>query len=183
MSTGRPAVQPWATKTRALRPQIFVAAVVPVAVSLLVMMLTGTDFSIALLGVFLPLQLAAAAFVGFKNFKFRGVKDAALMVFVYFFSALVFVLLLSVLFSVITKGFEAMSPQFIYQNNRYVSNVTSLEYGGVGHAILGTLLIVLLTTIVAVPLGIAMGVYLTSRRRSTWASCAPSPRRFLVCHL
>lgn len=161
MTAMPPQVQPWAKKTRAIRPQIFIAAVVPVSISALLMMLSGIDFSLVLIAVFLPLQVLAAALVGFKNFKFRGIKDAVLMVLVFFLSAMVFVLLISVLLSVVSKGFEALSPHFIYQNNRYVSNVTSLEYGGVGHAILGTLLIVLLTTIVAVPLGIAMGVYLT----------------------
>jgi phosphate transport system permease protein len=54
-----------------------------------------------------------------------------------------------------------MSSQFILQNNRYISTTTSLEYGGVGHAILGTLELVLLATALALPLGLAIAVYLT----------------------
>lgn len=91
----------------------------------------------------------------------RGIKDLLLVGIVIFFSATVLVLLISVLVSVVLKGSEALSPHFIYQNNKYVSTTTSLDYGGVGHAIIGTLIIVAMTTVVAVPLGVAMAVYLT----------------------
>jgi phosphate transport system permease protein len=111
--------------------------------------------------VFLPIQVIIVAVFGWLKAKKRGLGDALLIFFTIFFSTLVLVLLLSVLGSVIFEGFKALTPHFIYENNRYVGTTTSLEYGGVGHAILGTILIVLLTTVAAVPLGIAMAVYLT----------------------
>jgi phosphate transport system permease protein len=157
----RPTVQPWNARTRAIRGEVVLSAIVPITVSLLVMLLSGWDFSTVLIGVFLPLQLVAAGYMGWKHYGKRGVKDAALFVFTFFFATMVFVLLSSVLISVVIAGFNSISPHFFYQNNVYVDNNTSLEYGGVGHAIIGTLLIVLLTTIAAVPLGIAMAVYLT----------------------
>jgi phosphate transport system permease protein len=82
----------------------------------------------------------------------------------YFLGAFVMVLLISVLWSVVEAGFAALSPQFIFQNNVYVTPTTSLEIGGVGHAVLGTLLVVGLSTLVTVPLGVATGVYLTETR-------------------
>ncbi|MFM5951152.1 MAG: phosphate ABC transporter permease PstA [Micrococcales bacterium] len=91
----------------------------------------------------------------------RGFADAILIVVSLLLSGVVFALLLSVLWSVISAGAGALSPQFIYQNNRYISTTTSLEYGGVGHAILGTLWLVLLATAAALPLGLAIAVYLT----------------------
>jgi phosphate transport system permease protein len=91
----------------------------------------------------------------------RGLADLSLLVVSLAFAAVVFSLLLSVLWSVVESGASALSPQFIYQNNRYISTTTSLEYGGVGHAILGTLELVLLATIVALPLGLSIAVFLT----------------------
>ncbi len=91
----------------------------------------------------------------------RGFADGVLVVGSLLLAAVVFSLLLSVLWSVISAGSAAMSPQFLYQNNRYISTTTSLDYGGVGHAILGTLQLVLLATAVALPLGLAIAVYLT----------------------
>ena len=91
----------------------------------------------------------------------RGLADATLIALAVLLAGVVFSLLLSVLWSVVSAGAGAMSPQFLYQNNRYISTTTSLDYGGVGHAILGTLWLVLLATMVALPLGLAIAVYLT----------------------
>ena len=91
----------------------------------------------------------------------RGTADAILVIGSLLLAAVVFSLLLSVLWSVIVTGSAALKPQFIYQNNRYISTTTSLDYGGVGHAILGTLELVLLATAAALPLGLAIAVYLT----------------------
>ncbi|MFM2024568.1 MAG: hypothetical protein RLZZ56_581 [Actinomycetota bacterium] len=91
----------------------------------------------------------------------RGFADGVLVFGSLLLAAAVFSLLLSVLWSVISAGSAALTPQFLYQNNRYISTTTSLEYGGVGHAILGTLELVLLATAVALPLGLAIAVYLT----------------------
>jgi phosphate transport system permease protein len=106
----------------------------------------------------------AVGIAGFVLKGKRGVPDAALIVMTYFLGAFVMVLLISVLWSVVEAGFAALSPQFIFQNNVYVTPTTSLEIGGVGHAVLGTLLVVGLSTLVTVPLGVATGVYLTETR-------------------
>jgi phosphate transport system permease protein len=79
-------------------------------------------------------------------------------------TAFVAALLVSVLWSVITAGFKALSWQFLSQNNIYITATTSLEYGGVGHAILGTVLIVGIATLITVPLGVLVAVYLTETR-------------------
>jgi phosphate transport system permease protein len=138
-----------------------VASTVPAVVALAITTLLSLDGTFGLLLVFLPLQIFSSGFVGFRIFGRKGIADSLLVIFTIFFSALVGVLLMSVLYSVITEGFKAMSPQFFFQNNVYITSVTSLEYGGLGHALLGTFVIVGLTTIITVPLGIALAVYLT----------------------
>ena len=153
--------QPWAQSSSNFKIQLALVSTIPSIIGALFVLLGGFDFSIGLVAVFVPLQILTVAAFGWKKAKKRGLGDALLIFFTIFFSTLVLVLLLSVLGSVIFEGFKALSPHFLYQNNRYVGTTTSLEYGGVGHAILGTLLIVLLTTLAAVPLGIAMAVYLT----------------------
>jgi len=153
--------KPWAQRSLNFKAQLALVSTIPAAIGSLFVILGGFDFSIGLIGVFLPIQVIIVAVFGWLKAKKRGLGDALLIFFTIFFSTLVLVLLLSVLGSVIFEGFKALTPHFIYENNRYVGTTTSLEYGGVGHAILGTILIVLLTTIAAVPLGIAMAVYLT----------------------
>jgi len=157
----RPAVQPWKRANTNRRVLIVLASILPLLITAGLVIATGIDSSLATIVVFLPLQVIAAGFVGFNAYGRRGFGDALLVVVTIFFSAFVLIMLLSVFLSVITEGSKALSLQFLTQNNVYISNTTSLEYGGVGNAIVGTLLIVGITTILAVPLGIAMAVYLT----------------------
>lgn len=157
----RPEVSPWQVKNPRRTFQLVIASVVPALIALVLTLGLNIDGAIGLLLVFVPLQLLFAGFVGFRIYGRKGVADASLVIFTIFFSTLVGVLLLSVLYSVVTEGAKAISPQFILQNNVYITSTTSLEYGGVGHAVLGTFIIVGLTTLVTVPLGIALAVYLT----------------------
>lgn len=147
-----------------MRSSIMVVATLPALLAIAILMLTQWDFSVVLLCVFLPMQVVAGAVLGALSFGKRGLKDAILMVFAVFLFSMVFVLLLSVLYSVISTGIGALSPHFFYENNRYVNTTTSLDYGGVGHAILGTLEIVLIASIISVPLGLALAIYLTQSR-------------------
>jgi phosphate transport system permease protein len=157
----RPSVQPWRRANNKRIWQIVLASVAPLALTLLFAASFGIDSAVATLLVFLPLQLASAGFVGFRAYGRRGLGDAFLVVVTIFLSVFVLTMLLSVLFSVLTEGAKALSWQFFSQNNVYVSGTTSLEFGGVGHAIIGSLLVVGITTLVAVPLGISMAVFLT----------------------
>ncbi len=153
--------QPWSRKSPKFIAGAALASLVPAAISLAYMALTGMDFMAALITVFLPIQIIAASLVGVSVYGRRGILEALLVVATIFFSSFVFVLLGSVLWSVISNGAAAIAPSFIFQNNYYIQPKTSLEYGGVGHAILGSLLIVGASTLVTVPLGLATAVYLT----------------------
>jgi phosphate transport system permease protein len=157
----RPKASPWQEKNPKRVAAIVVASVLPALLAVLVTLGLNLDATLGMILVFVPLQVLTAGFVGFKIFGRRGIADAALIIFTIFFTTLVGVLLMSVLYSVISQGLKAISPQFFLQNNVYINDTTSLEYGGVGHAILGTFIIVGLTTLVTVPLGLALAVYLT----------------------
>jgi phosphate transport system permease protein len=127
-------------------------------------LVVGVDPIVVVMFILLPLLLISIGTVGFVLKGKRGVPDAILIVMTLFLGTFVMVLLLSVVWSLFDAGFRALSPHFIYQNNVYVTPTDGLEFGGVGHAILGTLLIVGLSTIITVPLGVATGVYLTETR-------------------
>jgi phosphate transport system permease protein len=157
----RPAKQPWSVRSSSRSIEVALASVIPFILALVCWFLLRIDYTVALVGVFLPLQILCAGYVGFKSFGRRGFMDALLLVATIFLSATVLVLLSSVLFSVILKGWQALSGQFFFENNIYVSTTTSLTYGGVGHAILGSLIVVAITTVLAVPLGISIAVFLT----------------------
>ena len=146
---------PWTKIELKTRFAIALASLVPSAIALSILFATGMDFMAMLFAVFLPIQVVAAALVGILVYGRRGILEALLVVVTIFFSSFIVVLLGSVLWSVIQNGSQAISLQFIGQNNYYIKPDTSLEYGGVGHAIIGSLLIVGTSTLITVPMGLA----------------------------
>ena len=140
MAVARPATaEPWKRIAPASRLMLGVASIAPAAICAVAILL-GLKFELALLFVFLPIQLVLGIIAGRRISGKRGQSDAILQIFIILFAATVFVLLVSVVWSVVEAGAKAISWQFFTQNNVYISPTTSLEYGGVGHAIIGTLL-------------------------------------------
>lgn len=158
------ASEPWKAASNLRIIQIIAASIFPIAITVALATVFQIEPAIALVVVLLPIQILFAGGLGFKEFGKRGFADAALTVAVIFFATLVLVLLLSVLWSVISFGGKALSLSFISQNNVYISATTSIEYGGIGHALIGTLLIVSLTTVATIPLGLGIAVFLTETR-------------------
>lgn len=155
---------PWKKRAGNFQTVIAIASVLPLIVSFVALNLAELSGAAILLTVFLPLQLLAAAFAAVFTRGRRGVADSQLSVLVFFATFFVVVMLGSILFSVISWGFKAVSPHFLYQNNVYITPTTSLEYGGAGHALIGSLLVVGLATLIAVPLGLSVAVYLTETK-------------------
>ncbi len=153
--------RPWTKIDPKLLRAMVIAAVFPTAFSLGFWFLSGLNFIVVLYAVFLPLQLLGGAYAGFTGYGRRGIPDGLLVVVTLFLSAFVLIMLLSVVVAVFVTGFQALSPHFFYQNNRYVGPTTDLSYGGLGHALVGTLMIVSFTTAITVPLGVATAVYIT----------------------
>jgi phosphate transport system permease protein len=156
--------EPWARTTARARMLQIIGSVAPIAVALYSWLIAGVDPIVVVLLILLPLLLISIGTVGFILKGKRGVPDAFLIVMTFYLGTFVMVLLISVVWSLLEAGFRALSPHFIYQNNSYVTPTDGLEFGGVGHAIIGTLLVVGLSTLITVPLGIATGVYLTETR-------------------
>jgi phosphate transport system permease protein len=152
---------PWAARSKSTVLAMVVASVIPAVLAIAIGKVFNLPGAITLLVVFLPLQLISGAIAtGITQGKHR-IADSFLSVAIAFATLLVSVLLGSLLFSVIKNGIKTLTPQFLSQNNVYISSTTSMDYGGAAHAVLGTVLVVGLTTIVTVPLGLAVAVFLT----------------------
>jgi phosphate transport system permease protein len=155
---------PWTSVSTKTKLTLIVASLIPGIIFLYFLIAADMDFMAGLILVFLPLQLVSSSLAGILILGRRGILDGMMITTTLFLGSFVFVLLMSVMWAVIERGFATLSPQFIYQNDVYVTPTTGLEIGGVGHAVLGTLLVVGLSTIVTVPLALATAVYLTETR-------------------
>jgi phosphate transport system permease protein len=155
---------PWKKKSANNVRLIVAASVLPLVVSFAIGQVLSLPAAITLVAIFLPLQIissiAAARFSGLRN----SAPDAVLLVVTYFLVTLFAILLGSLLTTLIVKGTESIKLNTLYQNNHYVSLSTPLNYGGVGHAIVGTFIIVGISALIAIPLGFAVAIYLTETR-------------------
>lgn len=155
---------PWARKSQNSWVALILASSLPLILVAVIIASRIMDPAVAVVFIFLPAQFLAVAVNAWRNSGKSGIADAGLVVGSLFLTAMVLVLLVSVVWSVVAEGSKVLSGSFFFQNNRYISSATSLEYGGVGHAIIGTLLVVAITALIAVPLGLGIAVYLTETR-------------------
>ena len=70
----------------------------------------------------------------------------------------------SVLATVVSRGRAAIYSGFFTNDMRITPPKAALDMGGIKHAIFGTLIMVLLASLMSVPLGILSGVYVTEIR-------------------
>jgi phosphate transport system permease protein len=152
---------PWALRSKNSVTASLLSSIIPALVSFIIWQTLEVPGAIIILLVFLPLQLIIGGAVALFTQGKHRISDAILGIVILFFVFLVSALLGSLVFSVIKNGMKTLSPQFLSQNNVYITNTTSMEYGGAAHAVLGSIIVVGLATIVTVPLGIAVAVFLT----------------------
>jgi phosphate transport system permease protein len=154
--------RPWAMRraTRALnygRLTVFAAAA---SVITLVTPLANVDgFALAFLVVNLAWTLGITSRMGSKERR-----DAIVRVSITSLAVLAFVPWLSIFVTTILKGSTALYPGYFVNDMRVTSADDELTFGGAGHAIVGSLMMVAIATVITLPLGILSGIYLTEVR-------------------
>lgn len=156
--------RPWRSKPTRFTVSVTLAIVAPALI--VAWLLFGTEIPGVLVAVviYLPLQLVAAGITAWINRGVRSIGDSVIIVLSIGATVFSLVVLMSVLLSLVVRGIRALSAHFLYQNSVYINPSTPLEYGGIGHAMLGTLIILLIASLIAVPIGIATAVYITEVR-------------------
>ena len=160
---GQTAQRPWAKRTGKLNAAILIASVVPAVVTLVLLAVTDLP-TLVVFTLYLFVQMAASGVAALATKGTRGIGDSIIIVNAIGASIFSLVMLVSLVFSVIVNGLRAISPAFLFQNNEYISPSTPLGWGGIGHAVIGTVLIVAISALIAVPLGVMTALYVTEVR-------------------
>jgi len=158
------AQKPWAAKTGAWKVAVALAVIVPLVITLALMFFTDLPKALIMVVIYLPVQLIAGALAATATRGRKNALDAVIIVFAIGATIFSLVVLVSVVWAMIAKGIPVLSAAFVGQNMTYISPATPLGYGGIGHAIIGTVLIVIISAVFAVPLGVATAVYITEVR-------------------
>ena len=156
--------RPWRKRTTKFDVSVGLAVVVPLLIIAAIMLFTDLPGALVMVAFYLPLQLIAGGLAAIATKGKRGILDSIIITTAIGASIFTFVIIGSVLWSLLTKGLPAFSTAFLTQNTTYISPSTPLGYGGTAHAVLGTIIIVTISALVAVPIGVATAVYVTEVR-------------------
>ena len=156
--------RPWRHKPRSFTRAVALAVVIPAVISAALFFFSPIPGAIVLTVIYFPLQMLASGIAAWATRGVRGIADSIIIVNAIGSTVFSVVVLLSLLGSLVVRGLRALSPHFIYQNSVFINPSTPLEYGGIGHALVGTILVVAIASLVAVPIGIATAVYITEVR-------------------
>lgn len=144
------------------------------------------DFSIARFIILAAILFVAGMYVATRVLENRRQATDGLwrnLVWAAFLIALV--PLISVLWSVVADGGATLfgNPQLLVKDMQGVTGVTDAQYvqagepmgdlpGGFAHALVGTFLITVIATVIAVPIGLLTSIYLVEFGRDGWLSRA-----------
>lgn len=112
-----------------------------------------------------------------NTFTYRKIKNASLYVLVCLYAGLTAVPLFAILGQVLIKGWRQLivSDFFVKSTPTTLDALIALRSGemipgGIANGIVGTILMVLMATFIAVPIGIFAGIYLAEYKTSKYAS-------------
>ncbi len=151
--------KPWRPKLRDLLPEIF-GAIFTAFSTLVVVAVTPLKgklgFSIAL---FIMAIITSASISWIRKDR-KAALNSVSTVFVYVAAAFVIIPLASLLFEIIRKGAPGLSFGIFTRDMSLASADSPLNEGGLLHAVIGTLYVVLLATIISTPIGFLTSLYI-----------------------
>ncbi|MDO8733128.1 MAG: phosphate ABC transporter permease PstA [Actinomycetota bacterium] len=156
--------RPWRHKPPSFTLAVGLAVAIPALISTGLFFFSPIPGALVLTVIYFPLQIVASGIAAWSTRGVRGIADSVIIVNAIGSTVFSIVVLVSLIGSLIVRGLRALSAHFIYQNSVYINPSTPLDYGGIGHALVGTILVVAIASLLAVPIGIATAVYITEVR-------------------
>jgi len=152
--------KPWRATPKAMIPN-FVAALLVIGGTWFLIEFTGLAGK---LGAFLAASFLAIVLLSLVAGIQRGgqaAKNAAIGTFVAIGSIVALFPVVSILGTVLVRGVRGIYVGFFASDMSLASVNDPLDKGGILHAIIGTLLLILFAMLISVPLGILTALYLT----------------------
>ena len=156
-------IRPWRITPRRVAPQIAVALGGTIAAMVVVLLTPLAGFDGWLL-IFVPISIVG----GYMLSRGKGAvatTDAMVGNTVVLVAGVAFYPIISLLWTVITQGLDALLQwNFISSDMRISGPDDELNMGGAAHALIGTLMMVVIATVITLPLGVLTAVYVTEMR-------------------
>lgn len=158
-SSAKP-IRPWAASPK---DRLVTASSVALAVlvSILVVAVTPMKGKLAYAFIFFIAWLVIDSLLIARKTGIKGIRDGLAAKITLLGGTVVIMAVASILWSVIARGVKGLNLNFVTQNMREASLFDPIGKGGILHAIVGTLLLIIIAIIISVPMGILTALYLT----------------------
>ena len=152
--------KPWGVNFKQTIPDL-VVAVLTVLITFAIVAYTPMKGKLAFVVVlFLVALVASAAISGIRRDR-KAALNSVSTVMVYVAGLFVILPLGSILFEIIKRGIGGLSLGIFTTDMAVTASDAPLNEGGLLHAVVGTLYIVLIASVISVPIGILTALYLT----------------------
>lgn len=159
MTTAIP-TKPWRMTPRAMIPNVIAGFSVVIG-SWLLISLTGLSGKLGAFTAASVLSIASLSLVAGLQRGVQAAKNSAIGTLVAIGSILALLPVVSILSTVAIRGIKGLYIGFFTSDMSLASVNDPLDKGGILHAIIGTLLLILFAMLISVPLGILTALYLT----------------------
>ena len=156
--------KPWEAKDRTYRYQQLLVHVGTPLLAALVVYVSGIRGGSGLFFTWFGLHLVTGALLAKYGRRKYSVANSSMQILLAASLILFVSAALSVLLPVFVKGIAAFSSNLLFQDAATVEPGAELANGGILHAILGTVVIVILASVISIPLGILAALYVTEVR-------------------
>lgn len=152
--------QPWRKSTaQVLRESaIFVVAA---GIAQIVNMSTGLEGRLGFVATFLFASLVGSFGLAYFQRGIEAAKNAIAQTLIAFAAVVVLMPLISILWTLVENGLPALKPNFFTQDMSVAAPDSPFDVGGAAHAIVGTIQLVAIASLISIPIGLLTALYLT----------------------
>jgi len=151
--------KPWVNRGQSIREMVRPTVVAGVVASVIVLV-TGLAGPLGFYFAFVLSFIVVSFIDGMRHDKVKAI-DKVMTTLVVAGFATAFIPWASILFTVFKRGASAIYLGYFTQDMTFTAADDDLGMGGLSHALVGSLLILLMASIVAIPFGIVTALYIT----------------------
>ena len=152
--------KPWEATKRDRLPGLLIL-ISSLCISALLDLFTGLSGKLGFTSAFLVLYVSLNFAFYFKKNGLQAAKDSFMQSLIYSCAVVVFVPVVSILATVVIKGFPGLHKTLFTQTMFSASYMDPVSNGGLLHAIIGTIYLIVITALISVPIGIGTALYMT----------------------
>jgi phosphate transport system permease protein len=156
-------LKPWVPKLGNLIPEFFGVLITAFA-TFGIVAITPLKGKLGFAVVLIVMAIIVSGVISWIRRDRRAAQNSTTTVLVYVAAAFVLMPLISILFEIITQGYTGLALNLFTQDMSVTASDSPLTQGGLLHAIIGTLYVVGIATLLSTPIGLLAALYIVEVR-------------------